>query len=442
MRLSVLVFLVFSIALTAQNQIWYFGDKAGIDFNTSPPTALTNSQMYAEEGCSSISDQNGNLLFYTDGIKIWNRNHIIMPNGNGLMGNPSTSQGALIIPDPGDSNLYYVFSIDELAGANGMRYSKVDMTLQGGMGDVTTKNVLLHSSVAEKMVAVRRCDGNIWVISHEWNSNKFFADLITPVGISPTVSSSVGTSHTGGGRGVINAVGYMAISQQGDKLAVAMRDANLFEVLDFDFATGSVSNPITLNSPSFYRSYGVEFSPDGTKLYGACISTGEVYQFDLTSGNANTIVSTAVQVGNFSNLAGGMKLGPDGKIYVAKSVGSSSGLNFLAVINNPDVLGTACNLSSNGINLSTGKSLLGVPNFLVDQKHISLDISGDTLICSGDTSLLMVSGSGNIQWVEGSSSTSPIISVTPTTTTVYKVADLSSVCKDTVSITVHVSKAA
>ncbi len=438
-----ILFLIISIPvhLMAQEKIWYFGDKAGIDFNTSPPTALSNSLMFAEEGSSSISDQNGNLLFYTDGITVWNRNHSIMPNGSGLLGNPSTTQGALIVPDPGNTNVFYVFSIDQLAGSNGMRYSKVDMTLHGGMGDVTTKNTLLHSSVAEKMVAVRLCDGNVWIISHEWNSNRFFADLLTPTGFNSTVNSAVGSTHSGGSQGVVNSVGYMAISQQGNRLAIAMRDASLFEVLDFNIVSGVVSNPITLNSSNYARSYGVEFSPDGTKLYGACLNSGAVYQFDLSSGNASAIISGAVQVGNFSNLAGGLKLGPDGKIYIARSVGAINGFGFLAVINNPNSLGVSCNLSPTGFNLSPKKSLLGVPNIFINQRDNQMvTISGDSAICLGDSTTLTVIGSGNIQWVQGATSNTTTLVVKPTKTTTYSLIVVNSICPDTISFTVTIEK--
>ena len=250
-------FNIIPIVVFSQNQIWHFGERAGIDFNTSPPTNITTGQMIAQEGCSSISDNRGNLLFYSNGVRVWNRNHTIMPNGNGLMGDLSATMSCLIVPKPGDTTQYYIFTLDELAGSAGMRYSIVDMTLNGGLGDVSSKNVPFRTNMTEKMVALRRCDGNVWIISHQWNSKNFYADLLTPSGFSPTVTSSVGTTHSGGAQGVVNAVGHMAISQQGDRLAIAMRDGNIFEVFDFDEATGVVSNPITLNSSNYYRSYGV-----------------------------------------------------------------------------------------------------------------------------------------------------------------------------------------
>ena len=67
----------------AQNESsnWYFGSNSGLTFNTSPPSALQDSQMSTGEGCASVSDFAGELLFYTDGRTIWNRNHSVMLNG-------------------------------------------------------------------------------------------------------------------------------------------------------------------------------------------------------------------------------------------------------------------------------------------------------------------------------------------------------------------------
>ncbi len=148
-KLFFLLFFLCAISSYAQKQanIWYFGDNAGVNFNSGSPVALLNGQMSILEGCASIADYNGNLLFYTDGNKIWNRNHAVMQNGTGLMGDNSSTQSAVIVPHPSDQNIYYVFTVDACQNglANGIRYSKVDMTLASGMGAVVTteKNILL-----------------------------------------------------------------------------------------------------------------------------------------------------------------------------------------------------------------------------------------------------------------------------------------------------------
>ena len=150
--------LAYSWILDAQrNNIWYFGRKAGLNFNQPAPVPLLNSAMNTDEGCSSICDANGHLLFYTNGVTVFDRNHKVMLNGEGLSGNISTSQSGLIVPHPGNSNLYYIFSSDAFENkfANGYTYSIVDMRGNSGNGEVVTKGVLLSASAQKEWP---RCD--------------------------------------------------------------------------------------------------------------------------------------------------------------------------------------------------------------------------------------------------------------------------------------------
>lgn len=83
------VFQVSNAYYPKQGNIWYFGDYAGIDFNGSTPVALTNSALFTYDCASAISDPAGNLLFYSNGVTVWNKTHQVMNNGTGLLGNQS-----------------------------------------------------------------------------------------------------------------------------------------------------------------------------------------------------------------------------------------------------------------------------------------------------------------------------------------------------------------
>ena len=74
-----------TVSCAQQGNNWYFGAYAGLTFNTNPPTALTNGSLLSEEGCATMSDAQGNLLFYTDGQTVYNKNHLAMPNGTGSL---------------------------------------------------------------------------------------------------------------------------------------------------------------------------------------------------------------------------------------------------------------------------------------------------------------------------------------------------------------------
>jgi large repetitive protein len=153
------IILLFSLPLMAQKEAanWYFGWNAGLDFNSGSPVALTDGQLSQMEGCATISDSGGNLLFYTNGIEIYNAQHEIMQDGTGLLGSQSSSQSAIIVPSPGSLTRYYVVAVDAEGGANGLTYSVVDMSLDGGLGGVIIpeKNIQLEPLVGEKVTATK-----------------------------------------------------------------------------------------------------------------------------------------------------------------------------------------------------------------------------------------------------------------------------------------------
>lgn len=153
---QVLLFLSFlaiskSIVAQKESNIWYFGENAGLDFNGGPPVALTDGVLNSHEGCASISNSLGSILFYTDGENVYNKTHSLMPNGTGLIGSGYATQSAAIVPKPGSSSIYYIFTVYEGYWSNGLCYNEVNMTLDGGKGDITSiKNVELVIPVTEK----------------------------------------------------------------------------------------------------------------------------------------------------------------------------------------------------------------------------------------------------------------------------------------------------
>src|SRR4030095_6129011 len=150
-----LICVSFSLVAQNENDKWIFGGNvfptspASLDFSGGTPVATTpSSSFYSTEPAASISDYTtGGLLFYSNSTTIYNKLHNIMPNGSGIDGCGSSTQGALIIRKPCNANLYYHFTVDCIENSliAGFRYSIVDMTLAGGNGDVISgsKNVSL-----------------------------------------------------------------------------------------------------------------------------------------------------------------------------------------------------------------------------------------------------------------------------------------------------------
>ena len=98
-----------------QTNIWYFGNHVGLDFNQVPPQPLNNGTANSLEGSSTVSDKNGRLLFYTNGIVINNRQHLRMKNAGGLAGSTSSTNNTVAVPLPGTDSIYYVFTVGAAA---------------------------------------------------------------------------------------------------------------------------------------------------------------------------------------------------------------------------------------------------------------------------------------------------------------------------------------
>lgn len=372
--LQLLVFaLLSSFTSASQNTTskWYFGNNAALDFMTTPPTVIVGSQLATNEGSSGISDQNGNLLFYTDGVTVWTSANTIMANGTGLNGNTSTSQAAIIVKQPGNANIYFIFTLNAANSATGLNYSVVDMSLAAGLGSVTILNVPLAGSSSERLTAVKHCNGiDTWVLSQSWNGD-FRSHLVTSTGVSGTFTTSNVVGNAGTGPAY---VGCMKFSPNGRKLGLAAaNDPNLgFEIYDFDATTGIVSNRLFLIQNSF--SFGVEFSPDGTKMYGALWGGPILFEWDLCAGNGAAIVASVYTT--TTNDGGSLQLSKDGKIYMSRS-----GFNVMGEIPNPNVMGAGNGYTDNGQSIAPNTNSYGLPNFITSAFKQTLPPFTSTVNC-------------------------------------------------------------
>ncbi|MCF0055148.1 gliding motility-associated C-terminal domain-containing protein [Dyadobacter sp. CY356] len=347
------ILLLFGEVRAQENKranVWYFGYRAGIDFNSGKPVALDDSQMNQREGTASICDENGKLLLYTNGKQIWNNKHKVIDGANDLGGDDTSTQSAVIIPKPENPYIYYVFTTFIY-----LTCIIVDIRLNQGEGGIVSKNTLMEHST-EKLVAVQHCNGqDFWLIAHEVGSNKFRSYLLNKNGIEKSYVTSVAGSYE------FSSVGNLMFSPSGSKLAAALWGKGIFELYNFDNSAGIISNPIVIKHPDFLRAYGVEFSPDENFLYvtETLKTANRIFQLDISVKNSVEIIKSKMTIGKTTeSYFGALKLGPDNKIYVVKN-----GLKSLGVINSPNNKGLSCDYVSDGFELSSPGGI-GLPNFV------------------------------------------------------------------------------
>ena len=183
---------------------WLFGVRSGIDFSSDQATSSPTSSVFSlPNGVSAISHSDGSLRMFTNGIKVWNKGLYLMPNGDSLKGNNFATQSSLIVPDPGDRNKFYIFTVDMFIPpifTDGVNYSIVDFT-ENGFGKVISKNNFLLDKNAQKITGVNHANGtDYWVVLHGFGSatgNSFYAYPVTADGIGAPVLSKIGTVNKG-----------------------------------------------------------------------------------------------------------------------------------------------------------------------------------------------------------------------------------------------------
>jgi len=385
----------------ATNRVWAFGWGCGVNFNTSPPTAISTSSN-SFEGCASISDASGQLLLYVGGDTVYNRLHQPMLNGGDILGfgssEGSCTQGNVIVPKPGSNHEYYIFALEGFTDnlpLGRLFYSLVDMNLDGGLGAVvsTQKRIQLDAGLGEKMTAVAGTCDNLWLLVVPKSNDQLRAYEITSAGVNaaPVVSSLAAAP---GGYDI----GTMKAAHNGTRIIAAQFSAAEFTLFDFDQASGIISNPLSFTNGSVFSPYACSFSPDDSKLY---LLFDSIYQYDLSFQSPAAILNsrTGIVQASFDPpyTTWDMQTAPDGKLYIAKILAGS-----LACIPNPNASGTACGFIPSAISLTPGSVCgAGMPNTVVNAT-----VSGQPVLRTFDTVTCHVfhavsSGGGPYPWNTG-----------------------------------------
>ncbi|QDH77814.1 hypothetical protein FKX85_01630 [Echinicola soli] len=395
------------------NNIWYFGNNAGLDFNPDPDDPNAPSPRPVEvpdghpgwtipEGTTTISDQAGQVLFYTDGQTVWDLNGNPMQDGTNIGGDNTSAQSVIAVKVPQEQTLYYLFTTQTSGGNSTTKFSLVDIKgeNQNGVGSVVSGDNFLFSPGTEQSAAIASGD-TTWVMFHEMGNNTFRAYPTTSQGIGQVVTSDVGTTHSFG-----NSAGSMKFSPDGEKLAVTIIDGNgcsFVDVFDFDEESGELSEYATLDLGCDDEVYGLEFGGDSNKIF-VSYQNGkgiEEYQIQAPSdddddNNCPSCFENAADQAaleqciedNVNLLAnssgtnfGAIQMGPNGQIYVA-----IPGATNIGTINPGSDCDNSTYSQQQAVSTEGGTSNLGLPAYAQNSGSNIPDpeIAGPESLCLQD----------------------------------------------------------
>ena len=341
--------------------------------------------MDGRGSCASISDSSGRLLFYCSdragmvepsGL-IYNSSNEIMENGDSIIGEAWYYEMA-IVPNPANFQQYYIIHIGILHNP-GLYYSLVDLSYNSGLGKVLQKNVLISNlngqSPVDGLAIIKHGNGrDWWIFSKTYGSlttNNIHRFLITDTGISASTIQNIGTPTYAGFL-------RLKFNTEGNKLLI-VAVTGLLELYDFDRCSGLLSNRKLINWETGLRQdyfWDAEFSPNSNMLYVVVHDTlNMLLQFDLTATSISSTRQTLYSF-NFPVYGGAcLKLAPDHKIYWSISYYDGTFFTYpyadsirnmynenLSVINQPDLLGMACDFQPYSFYLGGKRTYAGLPN--------------------------------------------------------------------------------
>ncbi|MEZ4804335.1 MAG: gliding motility-associated C-terminal domain-containing protein [Bacteroidia bacterium] len=414
-------FFPFQIIAQGENDEWIFGQNVHLSFKSGTATVIEDKNVINTlEGSTSVCDSKGKLLFYSDGLNVYDRYHQLLKNGDGLMGHKSSTSSAVVVPYPGKANTYYLFCVDQnLSHDNqGVTYNLIDMSVNSGRGEVIVKNKSLLKNTDEKIAVGKQCDSKgYWVVIHKALTNMFFSYNISAKGLdmSPTVSM-ISTSKTNRPE-----IGYMKFSPSGKWLVNANTLAERLEIFKFDKQSGRLEfyaaddeKYHTAAKKDAQTYYGVAFSSFENYFYVSTLEDGEIYQYNLLN-QPSVIFKKRKLIRKLSNFGGAMQLGKDNRIYIANGYFGS----YLHRINTPNSLGALCGFQLNAVWLGANSiTNLGLPTLIetsLNYYNLGQDIiiqsnngfkldakiqGGIYLWSTGETTkTIQVADTGGIYWV-------------------------------------------
>lgn len=398
-------------ATRAAQRYWAFGNNVKIDFGTNGSTATAKVNAGStdiSEGATTVSDLIGNLLFWASGSQVWDKNGNTMGNSAGLNGSPTATQAVAVFPLDATAKTYIIVtnSASSGTGPGELYYSVIDMTLNSGLGGVTsTKNIKLGTASgysSESLVAAPNAAGNgYWVMTYKPNTTSAVANTNmvafqfkydgSTLSVSGPVNSTIANAlptcsaaYIGFGTLNFNAdyTKLVLRASGGPCPATIVANVGFVQLFDFNASSGQVVEKFSwaagtsqTKADGTNKAYAADFSPAESYIYATQLYPGRLFRYKISGmADSNAVKASEEFVGStstdptapYGQGGGQVKRGFDGKMYVANKNQAA-----LSVVNSPDALINSVNFVYNGFPLLSGSlSRWGLPQMVTYNKRV------------------------------------------------------------------------
>jgi len=361
------VLVLFACNLAGQQSYhnWYFGDSCHVQFDLSGENPVIidtgNRPHFARTGTTTVSDGQGELLFYSNGEEVRDGNMDLVRND--LRGTGTSAMPAVATPVPGQPGDYFLFTTSRFTGTfenhDSIFYSLVTTT----NGVTVSDPVFFADSVNHKVLVIPHPSGTAyWVIAPQGGNTErgaFYTTLISSETVSPPIVQYFDHPY-----GTDGSYGDIRVSPNG-RLIASTRNNSRIDLMSFDPATGDMA---WLKSPEVpFRQAGLEFSADGCDVYvvgnGATFNPGDefpgrILRYRIGLNELEEWEVPGFFSENFQPELSGLQRGPDDWLYFANQRGNAVG-RF-----DPSAVDPASTLDADFLQFAPGKGRvqLGLPH--------------------------------------------------------------------------------
>lgn len=353
--------LLFVTRLSGQRaNIWHFGFKSGIEFIDTTIRPVRGGQTGVDEGTSSISDDSGKLVLYTDGMTLWRGDHSILDSG--FNGTRTSTQSGLLVKKPGTDSMYYLFTAGTYVSNIDFFYSIIDMKFNNGKGKVIQKNVSLFKNSAEKVAAFHNKLNDAVIIAAYQEG----VDSIRFYKLDKNGITHINSIYPHPARKINLSVGEIKFSRSGAFLAIGGYPGSLI-LIELNPNTLLIKRKSVIYG---YSSYSFCFSNNEKYLYTSEFLREGLFPVDQGSNvyqlDVDSILSASDSVYRpgehllYSKIGWyGFQIGENGRIYFC-----TLGHDKLGEIEFPNREAPNCNLKENAFNMFGGPAGLVLTNYV------------------------------------------------------------------------------